>query len=121
MSETAHNDGRHERWLSMTLSVLVHGGVLALLVWGWWRFRTPAATPPQPLAIEATLVTDRSTTVAPVAAAVSPAATPPVPTAVPATVPNPAPVATPVPDVQQQEQEKQRVKEQKERERTRNR
>src|SRR5437016_14526044 len=47
-----------DRWVSIALSVLLHGALLAALVYGWLMFRRP---PPKPtLAIEATVVDARS-------------------------------------------------------------
>ena len=48
-----------DRWISIGLSVLLHGALLAALVYGWMMFRPPP--PPQPtLAIEATVVDARA-------------------------------------------------------------
>lgn len=47
-----------DRWVSIALSVLLHGALLAALVYGWMMFRRP---PPKPtLAIEATVVDARA-------------------------------------------------------------
>jgi colicin import membrane protein len=47
-----------DRWVSIALSVLLHGALLAALVYGWMMFRRP---PPKPtLAIEATVVDART-------------------------------------------------------------
>jgi colicin import membrane protein len=100
MSPAGNADSRHDRWLSMLLSLLVHGGILALLGWGWWHFRAPKPPPPQQLAIEATVVTDRTVTAAPAPAAVTEA--PPV-TAAPA--PEPVPPAPPQADQAVQERQ----------------
>jgi colicin import membrane protein len=43
-----------DRWLSIGMSVLLHGTLIALLAIGIWHFRHP--TPPQTLAIHATVV-----------------------------------------------------------------
>lgn len=48
-----------DRWISIALSVLLHGALLALLVYGWWMFREqrrPAPTPP----IAATVIDART-------------------------------------------------------------
>jgi colicin import membrane protein len=47
-----------DRWLSIGMSVLLHGGLIALLAYGWWHFRSaaPPATPP----INATVVDART-------------------------------------------------------------
>lgn len=48
-----------DRWLSIALSVLLHGALLAALVYGWMLYRHPP--PPAPtLAIEATVVDART-------------------------------------------------------------
>src|SRR5436853_214715 len=73
-----------DRWVSIALSVLLHGALLAALVYGWLIFRRPP--PPAPtLAIEATVVDAR---------AVRGAMKPP---------PQPAPPAAPAPTEQPQE------------------
>lgn len=48
-----------DRWVSITLSVLLHGALLAALVYGWMMFRRPPRPAPQ-LAIEATVVDART-------------------------------------------------------------
>ncbi|HEY7887206.1 MAG TPA: cell envelope integrity protein TolA [Steroidobacteraceae bacterium] len=47
-----------DRWLSIGMSVLLHGGLIALLALGWWHFRHPA--PPPTLSINATVVDART-------------------------------------------------------------
>src|SRR5580693_1269262 len=73
-----------DNWVSIALSVLLHGALLAALVYGWLMFRQPPRPAPT-LAIEATVVDAR---------AVRGALRPP---------PQPAPPATPVPPEQPQE------------------
>jgi len=90
---------------AVLLSVLVHAAVVGLLGWGFWRYRAPKPAPQQ-LAIEATVVIDKSTTPAPApAASVAPA---------PAIQPAPTP-ATPDTQVQQRErqQREQQLREQR--------
>ena len=48
-----------DRWVSIVLSVLLHGALLAALVWGWLLFRRPPRPAPT-LAIEATVVDART-------------------------------------------------------------
>jgi colicin import membrane protein len=48
-----------DRWLSIGMSVLLHGSLIALLALGWWHFRRPAAPPPT-LSINATVVDART-------------------------------------------------------------
>jgi colicin import membrane protein len=73
-----------DRWVSIALSVLLHGALLAALVYGWLMFRQPPRPAPT-LAIEATVVEAR---------AVKGAVQPP---------PQPAPPAAPAPTEQPQE------------------
>ena len=105
MSRRGSVDRRGRRWLAVLLSVVVHAGLVAALVWGWWTFRT-APRAPQQLAIEATVVLERSATVTPAAA--------PAPAPSPAVAPAP-PVARPEPHAQDRKQaveQAQRVREQ---------
>ena len=53
-----------DRWVSITLSVLLHGALLAALVYGWLLFRQ-SAPPRATLAIEATVVDARAVRGAP--------------------------------------------------------
>lgn len=53
MSETVR-----DRWLSIGMSVLLHGSLIALLAFGWWHFRRPAPAPT--LSINATVVDART-------------------------------------------------------------
>ena len=65
-----------DRWVSIVLSVLLHGGLVAALAYGWWIFRQK--TPPTPtLAIEATVVDAKSVRGANIPAPVEPAPPPP--------------------------------------------
>jgi colicin import membrane protein len=48
-----------DRWVSITLSVLLHGALAAALVYGWLLFRRPPRPAPT-LAIEATVVDERA-------------------------------------------------------------
>jgi len=97
---------RSDHWISITLSVLLHGALVAALAYGWWMFheqRRPAPTP----AIQATVVDARTLAGAPVKAP-EPAAAPQ-----PAPAPPPEDVGPPPPTPEQrlqreQEQEKER-------------
>lgn len=74
-----------DRWLSILLSVVLHGALVAALAYGWWMFRQ--ARPPTPtLAIQATVVDPR--TIAGAARA-PPQPAPPLPTAPPQPPPEP--------------------------------
>jgi colicin import membrane protein len=48
-----------DRWVSITLSVLLHGALLAALVYGWLLYRTPTRPAPT-LAIEAQVIDARA-------------------------------------------------------------
>ena len=83
-----------DRWVSIVLSVLLHGALAAALVFGWWTYRqkTQAVTPT--LAIEAAVVDSRSVKGA---SAPIPNPTPP-PPPTPAPPPPEPPPAPPVED-----------------------
>jgi colicin import membrane protein len=79
--------GTRSRIVPVLLSLLFHGGLVALLLFGWWHWRTNRPPPaPQTLAIEATVVSELPPARAPVA---EPAAAP---------APEPAPPVEPTPD-----------------------
>jgi colicin import membrane protein len=71
MSPAGRGAGR--RWLAVSLSILVHAGLVAALVWSWWRWRAPVRAPEQ-MAIEATVVLERAATTAPATTVTSPPA-----------------------------------------------
>jgi colicin import membrane protein len=48
-------DHKADRVLSVSLSIFVHGLIVAGLAWGWWKYRQAPPTP-QSLAIEGTVV-----------------------------------------------------------------
>jgi colicin import membrane protein len=75
-----------DRWVSIALSVLLHGALLAALVYGWLVFRQPPRPAPT-LAIEATVVEAR---------AARGAVSPPPPPAPPAPPPQPEPPQEPL-------------------------
>lgn len=74
----------HDRWLSIGMSVLLHGTLIALLAIGVWHFRHPAPAPSLP--IDATVVDAR--TLKGAGTASTPA---PKPKAPPQSTPSPAP------------------------------
>src|SRR5882724_5258542 len=81
-----------DRWVSIVLSVLLHGTLVAALVYGFWTYRQ--SRPPTPtLAIEATVVDSHSVNGA--ALKEPPAPQPPAPAPEPAPAP-PAPAPEPV-------------------------
>jgi colicin import membrane protein len=99
MSPGDHARGRRTRWRAVLLSILIHAGIVAAIGWTWWTRRAPVRAPQQ-LAIEATVVVQRT---ASARAAPSPA------------VPTPAPVQPPTPPAAQP-LEAQRAEEQARRE-----
>jgi colicin import membrane protein len=84
---------RSDRVLAIVLSILIHAAILGVLLWGWFQYRRPTATPPS-LAIEATVVHN-----APLVAQPAPPA--PTPPPEPA---NPPPPPTPTPEEQAAQQ-----------------
>jgi colicin import membrane protein len=80
MSVAGAHEARHEQWLAVLLSVLLHGAVVALLGWGWWQFHSVRPAPRQ-LAIEATVVVEKPATVTPAPAAAPAASLTPPPAA----------------------------------------
>lgn len=74
-----------DRWLSIGMSVLLHGSLIVLLAVGWWHFRNPAPAPSVP--INATVVDARTLKGVGVASTPSPK-------------PKPAPQAQPAPPVE---------------------
>ncbi|HEX4387736.1 MAG TPA: cell envelope integrity protein TolA [Steroidobacteraceae bacterium] len=91
-----------DRWVSLGLSVLLHGALLGALVYGWILFRRPPQPAPT-LAIEATVVDAKSVKGTPQA--------PPQPPAAPEEVP-PEPEGPPPPtaeELEQREQERQQA------------
>jgi colicin import membrane protein len=79
-------ESKSDRWVSIVLSVLLHGALAGALVFGWWTYhqKTQAVTPT--LAIEATVVDSKS-----VEGATTPAPQPRAPTPPPPAPPPPAP------------------------------
>jgi colicin import membrane protein len=90
-----------DRWVSIALSVLLHGALLAALVYGWLIFRQPPRPAPT-LAIEATVVEARAAAHAAVAPPPQPA--PPAPPPEPLGPPQPTPE-----ELAQREQQRQQA------------
>ncbi len=112
MSPAGEGEPGPDRWRAILLSVLVHVAVAGLLGWGWWRYRVPKPALQQ-LAIEATVVMDRSTALAPA----EPAAPAPAPEPEPAPTLAPTADAPAEPDTKQQAaQQRQEQREAQERE-----
>jgi colicin import membrane protein len=84
---------RSDRVLAIVLSILIHAAILGVLLWGWFQYRRPTATPPS-LAIEATVVHNAQPAAQP---------TPPAPTP-PSQPANPPPPPTPTPEEQAAQQ-----------------
>jgi len=96
-----------DRWVSITLSVLLHGALLAALVYGWMLFRQPPRPAPT-LAIEARVVDARAVPGAPA----PPAPQPPPPAAAPPVEPPPEAAGPPQPtpeELAQREQQRERA------------
>ncbi len=93
---------RRDRWLSIGLSVLLHGSLIGLLVFGWWRFRERAGPPT--LSIDATVVDARTLKGVGFAAQPAPQPKPKPAPAPPVPVPPSPPVSQgpPVPTPQEQ-------------------
>jgi colicin import membrane protein len=86
MSAADHSDSRRKRGLAVCLSILFHAAIVAAVGWSWWTLRAPVRAPQQ-LAIEATVVEQRT-------ASARPAPTPALPAPTPA-LPAPAPPEPP--------------------------
>jgi len=93
-----------DQWVSIGLSVLLHGSVVALLVYGWWSFHTRSQPLPM-LAINATVVDGRA-----LSAPKPPAAQPPPQPAPPTPPPAPLPDAA---EKAQAEAEQHKIEEEK--------
>jgi colicin import membrane protein len=95
-----------DRWIAITLSVLLHGGVVALLGYGWlsWQKRPPV---PATLAIEAIVVDADSLKGARQTPRKPPPPPEPEPEPEPAPEPPPEEPPKPTPEEIQQEQERQ--------------
>jgi colicin import membrane protein len=101
--------GSAGRLQAVSLSIVFHAAVVGFLGWGYWRYRSPKPAPQQ-LAIEATIVIDKSMMPTPAPATSAAPAQP-----APAPVPEPAP-PPPQPDTKAQQQREQQQREQREHE-----
>src|SRR5437016_13258557 len=100
-----------DRWLSIVLSLLLHGVLVGVLVYGWLIFRE--SQPPKPtLAIEATVVDARSV---PGAVRQPPQPPPPAPAPPPPAQPQVEPVGPPEPTPEERAKREHALQEQKER------
>ena len=98
-----------DRWISVTLSVMLHGALVASLVYGFWMYHT--SRPPRPtLAIEATVVDPRALP------GVIPKPQPPTPAPTPPPAPAPEPIESTGPPEPTPEELAQRDEAQKEQE-----
>jgi colicin import membrane protein len=108
-----------DRWVSIALSVLLHGTLVGVLVYGFWNYHQSR---PQPtLAIEATVVDARSVNGAALKTPPQPQPQPPAPAPVPPPpVPEPVePTGPPEPTPEELAQREQALKEQAEKEQAR--
>src|SRR5215472_18851801 len=97
-----------DRWISIALSVLLHGALLAALVYGWWMFREQRRAAPAPV-IQAAVVDARTLKGLEQPPTPKPAAAPPPPEDVGPPPPTPEERA----QREQAEQARQRAEEQK--------
>jgi colicin import membrane protein len=99
-----------DRWVSIALSVVLHGSLVAVLVYGFWTYHK--SQPPTPtLAIEGTVVDSRSLSEA--AVKTLPAPQPPAPEPAPAPAPEPVePTGPPEPTPEELAQREQALKQQ---------
>ena len=86
-------ESRRDRWLSIALSVLLHGALIGLLVFGWLHIKEKA--PPPTLSIDATVVNARTLKGVGFATQPSPEPKPKPAPAQPGPVPQGPPVPTP--------------------------
>lgn len=103
-----------DRWVSIVLSVLLHGALVAALAYGWWTYRQKTQPPTPTLAIEATLVDPHSIKGAAATVPTPPPPTPPSPTPPPEpeTQPQVEPEGPPEPTPDELSQRAQAQKEQ---------
>jgi colicin import membrane protein len=92
------SERRSDSWVSVLMSVLVHGALIALLGWSWWYFRRPAPAA-RMLAIEARVVDGAA-----LARLTAPAQPQPQSPAPPPSPPQPAPQSAPQPPSEQTQQ-----------------
>jgi colicin import membrane protein len=100
-----------DRWVSIVLSVLLHGALLAAVGYGWWTYKKER---PQPtLAIEATVVDSRSVPGVgkqpPQAQPPPPVPTPPAPDTQPQVEPDGPPPPTPEELAKREQQQKEQA------------
>jgi colicin import membrane protein len=99
-----------DRWISIALSVLLHGALLAALVYGWLMFRRPPR--PAQLAIEARVVDARAVPGQPTPAQQPPTPPPQPPAPPPQSETPPEPVGPPEPtpdELAQRERQRQQA------------
>jgi colicin import membrane protein len=104
-----------DRWVSIALSVVLHGTLVATLVYGFWTYRK--SPPPTPtLAIEGTVVDSRSVNPAALKTPPAPAPEPPPPTPEPRPPEPVEPTGPPEPTPEELAQREQAAKEQADKE-----
>ncbi len=103
-----------DRWVSIVLSVLLHGALAAALVYGWWTYHQRSKPPTPTLAIEATVVDSRSMRGAATPTPPAPTPPPPAPAPEPQTQPQVEPEGPPQPTPEELAQRAQAQKQQEE-------
>ena len=58
MAQSGPVERTSDRWISIVLSVLLHGALVAAVAYGWWSYKHERPAPT--LAIEATVVDAKS-------------------------------------------------------------
>lgn len=97
MAERGKVERPSDRWVSIAMSVTLHGALVAALAYGFWKYHK--SQPPTPnLAIQATVVDPRSVSAAPQQALPQPKATQPTPTPPAETQTTPPPPPQPAPE-----------------------
>jgi colicin import membrane protein len=107
MAKSGPVERASDRWISIVLSVLLHGALVAAVVYGWWSYRHDRPAPT--LAIEATVVDAKSV---PGIGKLPPPPEPPPPPQPPDTQPQVEPEGPPPPTPEELAKREQEQKEQ---------
>lgn len=97
MTERGRVERPSDRWVSIALSVTLHGALVGALAYGFWTYHKSRAPTPT-LAIQATVVDPHSLSAAPNRALPQPKSTQPKPTPAPETQTTPPPPPQPPPE-----------------------